>query len=190
MSNGAFIDNNSMDGFRKCLVDEFTAIYCFNLRGNARTSGEQRRKEKGNVFGEGTRTPVAITLLVKNAEKKDKCKLHYFDIGDYLTREQKFQIITDFGSVKNMTWRKISPNENHDWINKRDPAFARYSPLYSDSEKNIPAFFVESSNGLLTSRDAWIYNYSQSLLNKNVRQLISFYNNQVDKYIGAKKRIW
>ncbi|MDB9450514.1 Eco57I restriction-modification methylase domain-containing protein [Dolichospermum circinale] len=59
VSNGSFIDSNAMDGFRKCLVDEFTSIYCFNLRGNARTSGEQRRQEKGNVFGEGTRTTIA-----------------------------------------------------------------------------------------------------------------------------------
>lgn len=40
VSNSSFIDNNAMDGLRKCFVDEFTSIYCFNLRGNARTSGE------------------------------------------------------------------------------------------------------------------------------------------------------
>ena len=70
VSNGGYIDGNAMDGFRKCLAEEFTDIYCFNLRGNARTSGEERRKEKGNVFGEGTRTPIAITLLIKNPAKK------------------------------------------------------------------------------------------------------------------------
>jgi predicted helicase len=71
VSNGSYIDSNVADGLRKCLAEEFTDIYVFNCRGNARTSGEQRRKEKGNVFGEGTRTPIAITIFVKNPAKKN-----------------------------------------------------------------------------------------------------------------------
>ena len=70
VTNGAWIDGTATSGFRKTIEKEFTSIYVFNLRGNARTSGEQRKKEKGNVFGEGTRTPVTITLLVKNPNEK------------------------------------------------------------------------------------------------------------------------
>jgi predicted helicase len=44
---------------------EFSAIYVFNLRGNCRTQGELRRKEAGNVFGPGSRTPIARTILAK-----------------------------------------------------------------------------------------------------------------------------
>lgn len=66
VSNGYWLDGNAMDGLRKCLEEEFSAIYVFNLRGNCRTSGELRRKEAGNVFGLGSRTPIAITILVKN----------------------------------------------------------------------------------------------------------------------------
>ena len=51
VTNGSWLDNQAMDGFRKSLVEEFNSIYIFNLRGNARTQGEQRRKEKDNVFG-------------------------------------------------------------------------------------------------------------------------------------------
>jgi predicted helicase len=40
----------------------------FNLRGNARTQGVLRQKEAGNVFGSGSRTPIAITILVKKKE--------------------------------------------------------------------------------------------------------------------------
>lgn len=54
-----------VDGFRKCLEKEFTSIYIFNLRGNQRTSGELSRKEGGKIFGSGSRTPIAITLLIK-----------------------------------------------------------------------------------------------------------------------------
>ena len=42
VSNGAWLDSNSTNGFRKSLEKEFSSIYVFNLRGNARTSGELR----------------------------------------------------------------------------------------------------------------------------------------------------
>lgn len=69
VTNGNWIDGNAMEGFRKCLEREFSSIYIFNLRGNCRTQGELRRKEAGNVFGLGSRTPIAITVLVKKGEK-------------------------------------------------------------------------------------------------------------------------
>ncbi|MDR1583311.1 MAG: DEAD/DEAH box helicase family protein [Prevotellaceae bacterium] len=65
VSNGAWLDGNSTDGFRQCLEQEFSSIYVFNLRGNQRTSGELSRKEGGKIFGSGSRTPIAITILVK-----------------------------------------------------------------------------------------------------------------------------
>ena len=70
VSNGAWIDGNSTDGFRHCLEKEFSSIYVFNLRGNARTQGVIRQKEAGNVFGSGSRTPISITLLVKKGNEK------------------------------------------------------------------------------------------------------------------------
>ena len=65
VSNGSWLDGNAQDGFRKTLEKEFSKIYVFNLRGNCRTSGELRKKEAGNVFGLGNRTPIAVTVLVK-----------------------------------------------------------------------------------------------------------------------------
>ncbi len=70
VSNGAWLDGNGMDGFRKSLEKEFSSIYVFNLRGNQRTSGELSRKEGGKIFGSGSRTPIAITLLVKKGNEK------------------------------------------------------------------------------------------------------------------------
>jgi predicted helicase len=72
VSNGSWLDNNGLDGFRKRIEKEFDKIYIFNLRGNQRTSGELSRKEGGKIFGSGSRTPIAITILVKhNKEGKD-----------------------------------------------------------------------------------------------------------------------
>src|SRR5699024_8620686 len=99
VTNGSYIDSNSTDGLRASLYNEFNQLYIFNLRGNARTQGEQRRKEKDNVFGQGTRTPIAISILVKDGSNQHE--LHYHDIGDYLNRKQKFEIISSFDSIEN-----------------------------------------------------------------------------------------
>lgn len=72
VSNGSWLDGNAQDGFRKTIEKEFSKIYVFNLRGNCRTSGELRKKEAGNVFGLGSRTPIAVTVLVKKSEKSDE----------------------------------------------------------------------------------------------------------------------
>ncbi len=182
VSNGAFIDSNSADGLRKCLTDEFTAIYCFNLRGNQRTSGELSRMEGGKIFGSGSRTPVAITLLIKNPNKKGKCQLFYYDIGNYLSREEKLKIITDFGSVKGIEWKKLTPNASHDWINQRDPAFDIFTSLGNKDDKKAKVIFDIYSLGLVTNRDAWTYNFSRNNLATNIANMISFYNRQVKDY--------
>lgn len=138
VSNGSYVDNNAMSGLRKCFGTEFSRIYCFNLRGNARTSGEQRRMEKDNVFGQGTRTSITITLFIKNPKHSGPCEIRYHDIGDYLTREQKLSIIEEFGNVENVPWELIRPNEHGDWINLRDPAFEKFMPIGDKATKGKP----------------------------------------------------
>jgi len=186
VTNGSFIDNNAMDGLRKCFVDEFSRIYCFNLRGNARTSGEQRRMEKGNVFGEGTRTTIAITLLVKNPEHTGACELLYRDIGDYLSREEKLSIIAQYGGITGIEWTAIAPNNNHDWINQRDPAFEAFTSLGDKTNTTAKTIFALYSRGLATSRDAWCYNFSREAVSANMGRMIDFYNQQVERYQSIK----
>jgi predicted helicase len=188
VSNGSFIDNNAMDGFRKCLVDEFTSIYCFNLRGNARTSGEQRRKEKGNVFGEGTRTTIAIIVLIKNPDKKPSKQVNYYDIGDYLTREQKLSIIQNFADISTIEWEEITPNDNHDWINQRNDIFESFISLGDKKDKSSKTIFDVYSPGIVTSRDAWSYNFSAQVLEDNMSRMINFYNQQVEEFKVLKDK--
>ncbi len=165
-----------MDGLRKCLTDEFTSVYCFNLRGNARTSGEQRRMEKGSVFGEGTRTTIAITLLIKNPEKTGQHQLFYHDIGDYLSREEKLDKIKNFGSFTNINWDLLRPNDSQDWINQRDPKFDSFISMGDNSNQSKKEIFKIYSNGLQTNRDTWVYNFAKSILLNNVTSMIDFYS--------------
>jgi predicted helicase/SOS-response transcriptional repressor LexA len=185
VTNGSFIDANNMDGLRGSLVDEFTSVYVFNLRGNARTQGELRRMEAGNVFGAGTRTPVAITLLVKNPAMKAAIDLRYHDIGDYLSRDDKLVIIKRFASVsgveKASKWTSLAPNNDHDWINQRDPAFEKFIVLGDKDDEKALTFFESYSQGVLTSRDRWCYNFSSASLIGNMKRMIEAYNNDLQK---------
>lgn len=182
VTNGGYIDSNSAAGLRKCLADEFSSLYFFHLRGNARTSGEVRRKEKDNVFGQGTRTPIVISILVKNPNSQVSGQIRFYDIGDYLNREEKLDKIFELKSINGISaiegWKDINPDVHNDWLNQRDNSFSNFIVVGNKKEKNSIAIFENYSNGVKTNRDAWCYNYSSSVLKSNLLSLISFYNEQ------------
>lgn len=186
VSNAGWIDGNTTDGLRQCLVEEFASIHVFHLRGNARTAGELRRKEKDNVFGMGTRTPVAITLLVKNPDAANQGQIHFHDIGDYLTKEEKLKIITRFGSIGGITkasgWQSITPDEHGDWLGQRDKAFDTFLPLGDKGGDSARVLFANYSNGVKTQRDTWAYNSSRDALAQNMRAMIGFYNQEAIRF--------
>lgn len=193
VSNGAWIDDNSTDGFRLYLEKEYTSIYVFNLRGDQRTSGELSRKEGGKIFGSGSRNQISITLLVKNPQSKaNKATIYYHDIGDYLSREEKLSIIKKFQSVSNkeMNWRILQPNEHGDWINHRNDAFDNFIPLEPKKKFDLKTqtFFNTNVIGVSTNRDAWVYNFSKKAIEKNMRGLITFYNEQQMNFAQAKNK--
>ena len=194
VTNSTWLDANGLDGMRKCLEREFSAIYVFNLRGNQRTSGELSRKEGGKIFGSGSRTPIAITILVKKPKTSDEAaRICYHDIGDYLSREEKLNILHNMGDVSNplMQWVSITPNEHGDWLNKRSEQFKLYTPLEPEKKfgKGNKSFFEGFSLGLGTNRDAWVYNSSLVELQANITKTIDFYNQQVESYKTAKQEM-
>ncbi|MDL2296069.1 DEAD/DEAH box helicase family protein [Lachnospiraceae bacterium OttesenSCG-928-E19] len=191
VSNGGWLDTNSSDGFRKCLEHEFYKIYVFNLRGNQRTNGELSRKEGGKIFGSGSRTPISITILVKKHTQSAKAIIEYNDIGDYLTREEKLQIIRENHDIYSdkLEWSTIKSNEQSDWLNQRSTIFDTFISLEPDkktSEKS-KSVFQKKGNGLATSRDAWLYNYSKNVVKNNADKMIDFYNVQREDY--RKKKV-
>ena len=155
------------------------------MRGNARTSGELRKREGDGIFGMGSRTPIAITLLVRypEAQRSDKCQIFYHDIGDYLSREEKLRKITQAQSYRGLDWTLITPNEKHDWINQRDGLFDTLLPLAPEKKFDAKAksVFIGISNGFQTNRDTWVYQYSQKELERNTQAMIAFYNEQLEK---------
>ena len=173
VTNGSFIDSQSADGLRASLYDEFNHLYIFNLRGNALGQGDIRKKEGGNVFGGGTRTTVAVSILVKNNSSSHE--LHYHDIGDYLTQKEKLALISDFEDISQLNWQKIIPDENNDWINRRDSNYLKYAPI--SGQNNSP--FILSTIGVNSDRDTWVIGFSKEKILSNSKKLIDKYNEEV-----------
>ena len=163
----AYITGNAEAGIRTCLKEEFTDIWCFNLRGDVKNK-EKWREEGGKIFGSGSTIGTVITILVKNPNKSN-CNIHYKNIGNYLSREQKLEIISKFESIEGiLDWEEITPDKNNDWINQRGKEgemFKKHMPMGSKESKgkSTQSLFNLFSNGLKTHRDEWVYNSSYSV---------------------------
>ena len=104
--------------------------------------------------------------------------LRYFDIGDYLSREDKLAIIAKFGSVHAVPWQVIEPNASGDWINQRGDLFESFAPLGAKKDEAADPMFGTYSLGVVTNRDAWAYNFSRAAMLANMQAMIDSYNEQ------------
>lgn len=188
VTNASFLDSATFDGMRKCMVKEFSSIYIYHLKGNARTQGVQRQKEKDNVFGEGSRAPVAIVFLVKNPASTEHGKIYFHAVDDYLTREEKLACLRDDRSIACVSMRNILPDVHGDWFNFRDDSFYKFIALSNTSKEKISSksLFKLSSHGLTTNRDIWVYNGSKVKIQNLMIFSITEYNSSVDIFSKTK----
>ncbi|GAA9337470.1 hypothetical protein TH0460_09110 [Helicobacter pylori] len=179
--NGSFIDSKSADGFRKCVAKDFAHLYALNLRGNARTSGETSKKEGGKIFDSGSRATIAIIFFVKDTSVQNSA-IHYYDIGDYLKREEKLNRLANFTDLDAIPFETIIPNNKGDWINQRGDDFDKLIPLKRDKTLQNPSVFDINSNGVATGRDSWVYNFSPNILTQSVQNCIDTYNADLKRF--------
>ncbi len=184
VTNGGWLDSGTADGMRLTLADEFSDIHVLNLRGNQRTAGEQSRKEGGKVFGGGSRATVAITILVKDPARSGPARIHYTDIGDYLTREEKLAKVEAAGGVTRIEpVTHLTPNAQGDWLNQRNAEFGQLLPIAERGD--VPSVFSVQSGGVNTSRDAWVYGSSPTVLEQRVRGSLTFFNDQAQRFADS-----
>ncbi len=180
--NGSFIDNKSSDGFRKCVAKDFSHLYVLNLRGNARTSGEERKKEGDGIFDSGSRTTVAIIFFVKDKSTPNNT-IFYYEVGDYLKREAKLNLLAGFENLESVPFSVITPNDKGDWINQRNDDFEKLIPLKRDKKLKIfDTIFDLNSGGVVSGRDPWVYNFSQKTLMQSVKNCIDTYNADLKRF--------
>ncbi|GAA8575421.1 hypothetical protein oki143_13350 [Helicobacter pylori] len=179
--NGGFIDSKSGDGFRKCVAKEFAHLYVLNLRGNARTSGEERKKEGDGIFDSGSRATIAIVFFVKDKSVPNNT-IFYYEVEDYLKREAKLNLLAGFENLDLVPFKEITPNNRGDWINQREDEFEKLIPLKRDKKLQNPSVFDINSNGVATGRDPWVYNFSLDALMQNVQKCIDTYNADLKRF--------
>lgn len=186
VSGSGFIEKPAMDGMRKCLVEEYSSLYIINLRGDIRKNmlSKGPTKEGQNIFGEKSTTGIAISILVKNPNASQNGKIYYHDIGEYLTTKQKLKKIAEFTSISGLKdqWQIITPDAHNDWLNQRDDSLNNFISMGNKKDKRSITIFKNYSSGLKTQRDAWCYNSSAQKLSKNMRNMIAFYNQEVERF--------
>ena len=120
--------------------------------------------------------PIAITFLVKNPKAKQHGQIHFHDIGDYLSREDKLNKIATYASLAGIPeWQVITPDAHGDWLKQRDDGFRKFIVL-GDKKGDAPTLFESFSSGVKTNRDAWAYNASRGKLSSNMSSMIGSYN--------------
>ncbi|GAA7276828.1 helicase [Helicobacter pylori] len=179
--NGSFIDSKSADRFRKSVAQEFAHLYVLNLRSNQRTSGEVSRKEGGKIFDSGSRATVAIIFFVKDKSVQNSA-IHYYEVGDYLKREAKLNLLANFENLDSVLFKEITPNDKGDWINQRNEEFEKLIPLKRDKTLQNDSIFDINSGGVASGRDPWVYNFSPNALKQSVQNCIDTYNADLKRF--------
>ena len=195
VTNNGFLDGIAFDGMRKHLAQDFTKIYHVDLKGNARTSGERRRKEGGNVFDDQIRVGIGISLFIKKAEAVSKpTEIWIYSVDDYLKAREKQQILTDFGDYTNLPMKQARIDVKHTWLTEGLHAeFDTFIPMGRKEAKGkkgtaTDVIFKTYSAGVKTNRDAWTYNFNQDTLVQNVQQMIEVYNTEVARWAQQTSR--
>ena len=187
VSNNSFIEARTFDGFRKLLTQEFNEIWVVDLKGNARTSGERRRQEGGNIFDDQIRVGVAIWFCVKK-QGAHGCKIMYEAVRDYAKADEKLDFVSS-RSLRDRQFEVIKPDAKNNWINLTSNDFDTLLPLANKETKAAKtagkeqAIFKLFSLGVVTARDDWVYDFSKEVLEEKVRFLINTYNADV---VGLK----
>ncbi len=188
VTNGGYVNGTSLDGLRASMLREFNHVYCYNLRGDQNTVGARSRAEGGKIFGSGSKSPVAITLLVKTSAPvpNEGGQLHYRDIGDGLDRETKLATLAKHassahGPLASVAWEDLQPTDPSRWIDGGTSDFGDLYPLTSSSQGDPPPIFREKATGIVSGRDRWNFNFSRPTVIDASERMTAFYNEEVDR---------
>ena len=184
ITNNSFIDGKMFDGLRQCLAEEFNTLYLLDLGGNI-----ERKRHPGdsNVFG--IKVGVSINLLVKTKEPREGgARILYHDETATLSKSQTFQFLEETAHVGNVTWRDIQPNARHMWLTDGlETDFNTFIPMGTKAAKAAKGetegtLFKTYSLGVITSRDAWVYNFNETALKENMTRMTEFYNAETSRW--------
>ena len=192
VTGNGWIDRNFADGMRRSLQDECSKIFIVNLRGDIRKNmlSKGLAGEGENIFGQGSMTGIAITILVKTKNSGDT-EIKYLDIGSNLnqqTKLNKLMSLFDNGRLKRELFQTIIPDEANAWINQGDIKFKEFISVSDKKNKNTPTIFRTHSIGIKSNRDNWVFNFSRRMLTKKINEMIETYNYERQRLSGLPKQ--
>lgn len=182
ITNRSFIDSRTFDGFRKCVQTDFDYCYIIDtksdVRANPKISGTGH-----NVFG--IQTGVAIMFLVRKEERENKtCQIQYIGFDDFWPKEKKLQWFTE-NPLQKIPFEHITPDAKNNWIELADTDFETLLPLVDKNVKagnSKEAIFELYSNGAITARDSWVYDFNIKSLEKKVSFFSNYYKNEQNRW--------
>ena len=161
VTNHAFLDNPTFRGMRQNLLSTFDRLYFLDLHGNSKK--RERAPDGGkdeNIFD--IQQGVAISILVKNPEAKEKGVFHADFWG---ARESKYESCLASG-IDSVRWRKIAPDKpQYLFIPRNKAAAAAYEKFPRVSE-----IFRTHSAGIVTARDKLTIGFEEDSLRKRIRE--------------------
>lgn len=187
ITNRSFIDSRTFDGFRKCLQNDFTACYIVDTKSDVRANPKIAGTTH-NVFG--IQTGVAIMFLVKKEEKDGDCKIEYAVMEDNWRKEEKLDWLRTH-KLQNISFQKITPDKNNNWINLADNDFERLIGLADNDVKRghkSDAVFKLFSNGIVTARDEWTFDFNRESLYKKAKYFCDFYKKEKSRWLLSDKQ--
>lgn len=188
ITNRSFIDSRTFDGFRKCVEDGFSHAYIVDTKSDVRANPKIAGTTH-NVFG--IQTGVAVMFLVRKEKQEGKCRIEYVAMDDFWRKEEKLEWLRT-NPIGKIEFVHITPNKNHSWINQADNDF---NELIACVDKDVKvgksqeAVFGLYSNGIVTARDEWSYDFNGSALEKKADFFCSFYASEQRRWVQSKKNI-
>jgi predicted helicase len=191
ITNRSFIDSRTFDGFRKTIQTDFDHAYIIDTKSDVRANPKIAGTTH-NVFG--IQAGVAILLLVKSTTGKIKehnCKIEYVAMEDEWRKEEKLQWLAEH-PIEKIEFENITPDKNNNWINLTDNDWDSLLPICSKDVKNGKgqgAIFELLSNGIVSARDEWSYDFNKSSLSEKAEFFCEFYTKEQLRGRNSDKKI-
>ena len=190
VTNSGFLDGLAFDGMRKHLAEDFDAIFIVDLGGNARKG---LKTSDSNVFG--IRVGVSINFFVKKRrDQPNPTRIRYYQTDKLWDKKRKFEFLDEHHGLEAIKWTTIQPDERYTWLTDGLQAeFETFVPIGTKEAKEandgtLHVIFKTFSNGVITNRDSWVYNFNRNALVENISGMIDVYNAQVLQWLHRKKQ--
>ncbi|MDX2255589.1 MAG: type ISP restriction/modification enzyme [Pseudanabaenaceae cyanobacterium bins.39] len=117
-----------------------------------------------------------------------KAKIYYARMDEFWRKEEKLSYLEKFESLQDVDWQEIQPDKKYIWLtNGMENEFSEFISIgnkdsRSRKDNSVDSIFQAFSNGLHSSRDAWVYNFNSDELSSNIQKTIDAYNEQVSRW--------